>query len=138
MTCFAVIDTNVLVSALLTRRSDSAPVVIIEKVFSGKVVPVFCKKILEEYYSVLQRDKFGFDSVMVTTFLHEFQRQGLLMEMAQTDIILPDMKDMPFYAVSLAGRATTTYLITGNLKHFPARPFIVSPARFLELLLNID
>ena len=134
MKYYAVIDTNVLVSALLARQSASAPVVILEKVFSGIVIPVFCKEIFEEYLTVLQRKKFGFDPRTVATFLHAFQHCGVLLEMMQTDISLPDVKDMPFYAVTLTRGEDTTYLVTGNLKHFPVRPFVVSPASFLEII----
>ena len=134
MKYYAVIDSNVLVSALLARHFDSAPVVILEKVFSGIVIPVYCKEILEEYLSVLQRKKFGFDPRTVTVFLHAFQHCGVFWEMGQTDISLPDMKDLPFYAVTLTHGENKTYLVTGNLKHFPVRPFIVSPASFLEII----
>lgn len=133
-----VIDTNVLVSALLSKRSESATVIVMEKVFAGEIIPVFCKEILEEYSSVLLRKKFGFDVVTVHLFLHEFNRRGIIVDMEQADIILPDMKDKPFYAVALACENDEGYLITGNLKHFPTRPFIVSPARFLEILQNAD
>ena len=33
-----------------------------------------------------------------------------------------------------AGNANETFLVTGNLKHFPVKPFIVTPAQFLEIL----
>lgn len=133
-----VIDTNVLVSALISKLSDSATVIIIEKVFSGDVIPVFCKEMLDEYYSVLKRKKFGLNAETIDTFLQEFQQRGILMEAMQTDIILEDMKDVPFYAVTLACGEDKTYLVTGNLKHFPAKPFIVSPARFLEIMQGAD
>lgn len=44
------------------------------------------------------------------------------------------MKDVPFYAVTLTHGENDTYLVTGNLKHFPVKPFIVTPAQFLEML----
>ena len=69
MSHYAVIDTNVLVSALLAKHSNSAVVLVVEKVFDGSVIPVFSKEILEEYSSVLLRDKFGFDPATVNSFL---------------------------------------------------------------------
>lgn len=62
MTCYAVIDTNVLVSALLSSHDDAATVLIVEK----------------------QEDD--------------------------------------------------AYLVTGNMKHFPAKPFIVTAKEFLDIL----
>ena len=39
MICYAVIDTNVLVSSLLAKSADVATVQIMEKVIVGKIVP---------------------------------------------------------------------------------------------------
>ena len=138
MKIHAVIDTNVLVSALLAKRADSAPVVIIEKVFSGMVVPVFSREIWEEYSKVLHRDKFGFDFVTVDCFLRELLQRGLLLEPDPVDMKLPDLKDIPFYVVTLSSGSDRTYLVTGNVKHFPVKPFVVTPAKFLEILQSQD
>lgn len=49
MTYYAVIDTNVLVSAMLKWSSVPGNVL----VFSGVIVPVFNEQILDEYRTVL-------------------------------------------------------------------------------------
>ncbi len=49
MICYAVIDTNVLVSALLSSHDDAAAVLVVGKLFSGEVIPLFSDEILEEY-----------------------------------------------------------------------------------------
>ena len=46
MKCYAVIDTNVLVSALLSSHDDAATVQVIGRLFSGEVVPLFSEDIL--------------------------------------------------------------------------------------------
>ena len=130
----AVIDTNVLVSALLAKRADSPTVVIVEKLLDSSVIPVFSRSILAEYSAVLHRTKFGFDPVTVDEFLRDLERRGILLEPEQTDIALPDMKDVPFYAVTLAREDDDTFLVTGNLKHFPVKPFIVTPSQFLAIV----
>ena len=132
MKFYAVIDTNVLVSALLAKHEDSPTVTILEKIFDSTVVPVFSEAILAEYSEVLHRAKFGFDPATVNAFLQEVAQRGILLEPGQTDIVLPDMNDVPFYAVTLAHGNDRTWLVTGNLKHFPVKPFIVTPAQFLE------
>lgn len=58
MKCYAVIDTNVLVSSLLTKNLESATVGVIKLIADGTVVPVFSKEILKEYNEVLHRKKF--------------------------------------------------------------------------------
>lgn len=52
MACYAVIDTNVLVSALLTSHSNASTVQVIEKIFVGEVIPLFSREILAEYNEV--------------------------------------------------------------------------------------
>ena len=80
MRFYAVIDTNVLVSALLAKRADSPTVEIVAKLFDGSVTPVFSREILEEYSEVLHRDKFGFSASTVDIFLRELRQIGLLLE----------------------------------------------------------
>lgn len=60
MTYYAVIDTNVLVSALLSSHENAATVQVVSKLFSGDVIPVFSDDILAEYNEVLRRKKFHF------------------------------------------------------------------------------
>lgn len=48
--------------------------------------------------------------------------------------ILPDEDDRIFYEVSLSKE--NSFLVTGNLKHFPKSPFVVTPAQMLEIILN--
>ena len=55
MKCYAVIDTNVLVSALLSKKSDSATVQVMEAVFEGKLIPLYHRDIIAEYNEVLHR-----------------------------------------------------------------------------------
>ncbi len=65
MICYAVVDTNVIVAALLSSQSDSATVQIVEKLLTGDIVPVFSKTIIREYREVISRPKFGFSSQLV-------------------------------------------------------------------------
>lgn len=48
MICYAVIDTNVLVSALLSSHNDAATVQVVSRVFSGEIIPMFSAEILAE------------------------------------------------------------------------------------------
>ena len=58
MKFYAVIDTNVIVSALL--KWNSVPGVVLQAVFNGFVVPVYNDEILNEYRNVLNRPKIRF------------------------------------------------------------------------------
>ena len=75
----------------------------------------------------------GYDGV-VDTFLTELRNCGKLLQVTETGVILPDDKDVPFYEVVLESGTDDTYLVTGNIKHFPPEMFIVTPARFIEIV----
>ena len=45
---------------------------------------------------------------------------------------MPDPKDIVFYEVALSVEAS--YLVTGNIKHFPKKPFVVTPAEMLQII----
>ncbi len=134
MVCYAVIDTNVLVSALLSSHSNSATVQVIEKLFSGEVIPLFSKDILNEYHEVLRRKKFHFSEDLISVLMNAIEHIGKEVHPSPSGELLVDMKDLPFYEVVLEKRDDNAYLITGNMKHFPQKPFIVTPKEFLNIL----
>lgn len=135
MTCYAVIDTNVLVSALLSSHEDAATVRVVDKLFTGEVTPIFSSEILAEYHDVLHRPKFRFPGGLIDDLLLAIESFGEAIVPSPTGEILPDMKDLPFYEVVAEKRTSQdAYLVTGNRKHFPAAPFIVTAAEFLMLL----
>lgn len=134
MTCYAVIDTNVLVSALLSSHEDAATVLVIGKLFSGEVIPLFSDEILKEYNEVLRRTKFHFSEANVNMLLKTIEKYGERVIPTPTDKQLPDMKDIPFYEVVIERQEDNAYLVTGNMKHFPTKPFIVTAKEFLDIL----
>lgn len=134
MTCYAVIDTNVLVSALLSGHDDAATVMVVDRMIRGEVIPVYSSTIMGEYREVLRRKKFRFSPVLVEYLLSSIEQFGILAEPTPTGMVLPDMKDLPFYEVVMTKREDNAYLVTGNLKHFPTKPFIVTAREFLDIL----
>ena len=134
MICYAVIDTNVLVSALLSGNDNAATVQVLNRILSGSITPVFSGEILDEYRDVLRRKKFGFSPELVDYLLSSIDKYGLLVIPTPTGVVLPDMKDLPFYEVVMERRKDNAYLVTGNLKHFPKMPFIVTARELLEIL----
>lgn len=121
MTYYAVIDTNVLVSAML--KWSSVPGNVLELTFSGTIVPVLNEQIIKEYRDVLSRPKFHFTEEIVSTVVDEIERLGLFVDAEELDIEMPDPKERVFYEVVMEERKTDdAYLVTGNLKHFPEKP----------------
>ncbi|HBN56724.1 MAG TPA: putative toxin-antitoxin system toxin component, PIN family [Lachnospiraceae bacterium] len=136
MICYAVIDTNVFVSALLSSKDDTATVQVLAKVINGEIIPVYSNVITKEYRKVLSRKKFGFSGEMIDYLLSAVEKYGILVDPSPSRIILPDMKDVPFYEVVLEKRNDNAYLVTGNIKHFPKEPYIVTPRELLDILNN--
>ena len=134
MSFYAAIDTNVLVSALLSNREDAATVQVIARMLAGEITPIYSGAILVEYREVLRRKKFGFSPNIVNHLLDAVTKFGLLVEPTPTGVILPDMKDLPFYEVVIEKRDDGAYLVTGNLKHFPKESFILTAREMLDLL----
>lgn len=134
MVCYAVIDTNVLVAALLSNKDDAATVQVIGRMISGEIIPVYSRYILNEYREVLRREKFGFREESIDSLLHFIEAFGLQVEPTPSGVVLPDMKDVPFYEVVLEKKEQGTYLVTGNIKHFPKEPFIVTARQLIDIL----
>ena len=134
MSCLAVLDTNVLVSALLTAKDDAATVQVVERMLAGEIIPLYSGPILSEYREVLHRTRFGFHAGTVDRLIDAVERFGISVEPGPIAAVLPDSKDLPFYAVVMDKRDEGVYLVTGNLRHFPREPFIVTPRELLELL----
>ena len=130
---FAVIDTNVIVSALIAKSPDSNPVKIIRAITQERIIPLFNDEILDEYRTVLSRARFQIDPVLIRAVLDAFIADGLSLE--RTPAIeeeFPDVKDIVFYEVVLSRE--DSYLVTGNIKHFPSKPFVVTPAQMVAIL----
>ena len=59
------------------------------------------------------------------------------MDADHIDIELSDSKDSVFYEVVMEKRKEEyAYLVTGNIKHFPEKPFIATPRQMLDIILK--
>ena len=135
MKYYAVFDTNVLISSLLTKRADTATALVVDTIPDGVIVPLYNQEILEEYSEVLHRAKFPFSEASIQRILKMIREFGLAISPSPTGEILPDMDDLVFYEVVMEKRNDEdAYLITGNIRHFPRREFIVTPAEMMEIL----
>ena len=134
MQYLVVIDTNIIVSALLSRHMDASTVKVLEALFSSQIVPLYNNEILCEYEDVLHRKKFNFSENLIQLVIQSIRDNGISVERLTTGEDLPVPKDLVFYEVCMAKREEDSMLVTGNMKHFPARPFIVTPNELLEIL----
>ena len=128
----AVIDTNVIVSAYITKNLEAATSKVWEAVLQCKLTPIFNDEILSEYSEVLHREKFGIPEHLIKWALDTIVTNGVRGERILSDEFFPDPKDVVFYEVAMSKE--DAYLVTGNIKHFPKKPIVVTPAEMLEIL----
>ena len=134
MVYYAVIDTKVFISALLSKRADAATVRVLEAMFDGKIVPLYHNDILAEYDEVLHRSKFHLKEETIQLVINAIKQYGIEVFPQATGEILVDMDDLVFYEVAMEKRNDDAYLVTGNQKHYPVRDFIVTPAEMMEII----
>ena len=80
---FAVIDTNVIVSALISTSLESNPVKVFRAIIQEQIVPLYNDEILDEYRAVLSRVKFHLDSSLIETVLKAIITDGLSLDRTQ-------------------------------------------------------
>lgn len=133
MRYYVVLDTNVVVSALFNY--SSIPGIILQEALAGRVIPLLHEDILAEYADVLHRPKFKFDHRDIEIVIAGLIKRGIFLDAAAIENCVADPDDAIFYEVVMEAKETTNaYLVTGNLKHFPVRPYVVTPREMLDIL----
>jgi putative PIN family toxin of toxin-antitoxin system len=129
-----VIDTNVLVSGLLSPLGP--PARIVSLLASGQLEPCTDGRLMAEYELVLRRDHLHVRSDSVDELLRLVRRYGLPTGAPPLEMHLPHPDDQPFVEVALAGGARC--LVTGNGIHFPADRClgvpVVTPAELVKVM----
>ena len=136
MKCCAVVDTNVLVSALLSKKEDAATVQVFRAMLQGRFTPLYHREILDEYDDVFHRPIFHLTEDVIQTVMSAIRQNGIEVFPQATGEILVDMDDLIFYEVAMEKRDDNAFLVTGNQKHYPIRDFIVTPAEMMLILDN--
>ncbi len=129
-----VLDTNVLVSALINPKG--MPAKILNMILNGKLITLYDNRIMGEYRVVLSREKFNFPTEIIEPLLDFIKYEGEFITSDPLKTNFTDEDDKMFLEVAISGNAE--YLITGNTKHFPAEKYIVTPKVFIEEKAEID
>lgn len=130
----AVIDTNVLVASLITNTNDAPTVKVINYIFDNKIIPLYSEEIMTEYVEVLSRSKFAIKQYNIGNLINAIKEKGIEVKPAKIDIELLDDDDLPFYEVVMEKRSEGSMLVTGNIKHYPEKVFIVTPKEMVDLI----
>ena len=129
-----VIDTNVVISAFI--NPGGKPSQIMRMILGRRAELCYNSTILGEYESVMLRPKFSgkIDSGNIQRFISLIKNIGTSYYPLPDTTRLPqaslsDESDRIFYDTAVG---SGSFLISGNIKHFPKEPFIMSPSDFLK------
>ena len=122
------LDTNIIISAALSPNGKAAQ--IMQLIFDSKIQLYYCEEILSEYENVLLRPKFDFEIEKREAFLFGIKQVGVLIQPIKSDVCFIDESDRVFYDTA---KTSNAILITGNTKHYPAEPFVMTLSDFFLL-----
>jgi putative PIN family toxin of toxin-antitoxin system len=127
-----VVDTNILISALLTPFGNAAR--ILDLALSGELQVIYDDRIISEFRDVMNRPKFEFERGDVDELLSFIETEGFKVTAIPLNETLIDEDDLPFIEAAVTGMADA--LITGNKRHFKGKSAkkirIMTPDEFLK------
>lgn len=126
---YAVIDTNVFVSAFITKNKKAATARVFKLLLAGEIKLLYNEEVLAEYEEVLSRGKFHLTAEIVKNFLNTIKEIGIHEDRTPFGEAMPDEDDRVFLEISLS--RDDSFLVTGNLKHYPKLPEVVTPSEFI-------
>ena len=130
-----VIDTNIIVSALLQPLGPPAQVFLLA--VSGSIQLCITGEVYADYEEVIRRPRFRHDESVIRAALDSIREKGLWLRPTETVRACADPDDDIFLECAQAARAA--YLVAGNTKHFPATwrdTRIVAARQFLEIITS--
>ena len=128
-----VLDTNVLVSSLLSPKGP--PAKILDLILDNHILVAYDDRILGEYEEVLSRPELHIHSSKTLAVIDHLEISGRYIE---PETLSPegytDLDDIMFAEVFITSNADA--LVTGNLRHYKPLlkqdKLVLSPAQFLE------
>ena len=143
MKCCAVVDTNVLVAALLSKRNDSPTVRVIRAMISGEFIPLYHKEILAEYEDVLHRKKkYDLSEAAIQIILNAIRHYGIEVFPRPTGEIFVDEDDIIFGSITkLVGFRIPDIVSSAHVKQLQEEVFIIRisislSAKSLDLVVD--
>lgn len=92
-------------------------------------------EIMAEYEEVLSRKKFKFPQKDIDELLNYIKRNGIHEDRTPFAEPMPDEDDRVFLEISLSRE--DSFLVTGNLKHYPRLPEVITPAEFITRFFDV-
>ena len=126
-----VIDTNVLVSSTISPNGN--PAQIMKEISYRELQLFYSPEILNEYKKVLAYGILNIPTQTQNKVIEGIKKLGILIRPGISTIPFADETDRIFYDTA---QESSAILITGNIKHYPAEPFIMTPADFSTFIEN--
>ena len=120
-----VLDTNVILSAVLSY--SGYPAKIFDAVADKSIKIYISEEIVSEYKDVLSREYFKISKDKVGRTINIIRKLGIMIVHEISDFPMKDESDRIFFD---AAQSAETWLVTGNVKHYPKKDFIITPAGF--------
>jgi uncharacterized protein len=127
-----VLDTNVLVSALINPAG--APATVLALLLNGKLTVCYDNRILGEYGEVLSRQRFHFKRSLILQLLDYIRQEGEFIAAEPLRITSVSEDDRMFYEVAKTGKAA--FLVTGNKRHSRNEDMVRTPKEFVDIYLS--
>jgi putative PIN family toxin of toxin-antitoxin system len=109
-----VLDTNVLVSAMLT--AGGTPDMLLQLILQSELTLLLDSRILGEYDEVTRRPRFAFDPEERRELIDTLEALAEPVVALPLKLSLPDPEDRMFVEAAVAGGADA--IVTGNAAHF--------------------
>ena len=123
-----ILDTNIMVSALLSPRG--LPAKILNLALNGNIKLIYDNNILSEYIDVLGRENLKINQDLVKIIIDFIEKDCEYKIAIPQNKTFEDEDDKIFYDLLKSG--DIDYLITGNIKHFPKEKYIVTAREFIN------
>ena len=124
-----VLDTNIVISSAISASGN--PAAIMELASDMLIQIYYNNEILDEYKRVLAYEKLKIEREKQEEIIEKIMNIGTLIQSKKSNIPLPDESDRIFYDTAQTAEAI---LVTGNIKHYPNEPFIMTPASYCQKL----
>ena len=139
---FCIVDTNVVVSGLISADSSGSPAIILDAMLDGRLLYLMCGELLTEYSSVLRRPRLarihGLTDAELDRLLTELVANAVWREPAMAGSA-PDRGDDHLWA--MLASYPEALLVTGDqllLDNPPGEASVISPRQFVDSLLATE
>lgn len=125
-----VLDTNIIISAAISSSGNPAKIIKLIAI-NQNIHFYYSSDIFAEYIRVLSYKRLNFSEEKKIHTINIIKKYGVpIQPTTVSDIPFIDESDRIFYDTA---KAINAYLITGNIKHYPEEPHILTPAQFVEM-----